>query len=68
MSKNTKREASKQFSVTIPLTLIQEIDTICAANFSTRTAWMVKAAREKLENDRALKTQIMIEKMQEENN
>jgi metal-responsive CopG/Arc/MetJ family transcriptional regulator len=52
MSKKTKREPSKQFSVNFPKTLLDEIDTICAANYMTRTSWLVGVARSKLTKER----------------
>lgn len=52
MSRVSRREPSKQFSVSFPETLIDEIDTICATNFMTRTSWLVTAAKEKISRNR----------------
>lgn len=48
-----KKQPTKQFSVNFPVSLTEEIDTICSATFTTRTSWIMKAAQEKLDNDRA---------------
>jgi len=60
-----KREPSKQFSVNFPVTLLEEIDTICNANYTTRTAWLLKAAREKLSRERNEKTIKFLEELEE---
>ena len=54
MSKKTtkKRELSRQFSVSFPLSILEEIELICAAKFMTRTSWLVQAAQEKINADR----------------
>ena len=51
------------FSVRLPITLSEEIDQICAANYITRTSFMIKAAKEKLERDRLGNTEKMIAKL-----
>lgn len=56
----------KQFSVNLPISLIEEIDTICSATFITRTAWLTKAAQEKLDNDRAEREKRLKEKLKEQ--
>ncbi len=55
-----------QFSVYFPNNLVEEIDTICNATFTTRTSWVVKAAQEKLERKRAEREKQIIEKAEEE--
>ncbi|MEM6812635.1 MAG: hypothetical protein AAF549_09245 [Pseudomonadota bacterium] len=57
--------AKKQFSVYFPKHLLEEIDTICDATFTTRTSWLTKAAQEKLDNERAEREKRIIEKFKE---
>lgn len=63
MPKRIKREPSKQFSVALPIELLEEIDTICAANFLSRSSWIFTAAKEKIERDRDRKKTDLIEKL-----
>lgn len=65
MSKINKREPSQQFSVSFPKILLEEIDTICASNYISRTAWLLKAAKEKLQKERKEKTIRMLENLEE---
>lgn len=64
MAKAGKPE-KRQFSISLPVSLIEEIDTVCAATFITRTAWFSKAAQEKLDNDRAEREKRLQEKLKE---
>lgn len=66
MPRKIKREPSKQFSVSLPVELLEEIDTICAANFLSRAAWILMAAKEKIERDRDKKKTGLIEKLLKE--
>ena len=66
MSRKIKREPSKQFSVSLPLELLEEIDTICALNFLSRSSWMFMAAKEKIERDREKRKVDFIDKLSKE--
>ena len=55
----------KQFSVNFPVSLVEEIDTICSATFTTRTSWLLKAAQEKLDNERAEREKKLQEKLKD---
>ena len=44
---NVNKPPKTQFSVYFPSNLVEEIDTICNATFTTRTSWILKAAQEK---------------------
>lgn len=66
MSRKIKREPSKQFSISLPLEMIEEIDTVCALNFLSRSSWMLMAAKEKIENDREKRKIDLINKLQRE--
>jgi len=44
---------TKQFSVKFPQSMVEEIDTICNATFTTRTSWLLKAAQEKIDKERS---------------
>ncbi|MBP9776457.1 MAG: hypothetical protein KBD36_01235 [Alphaproteobacteria bacterium] len=58
-----KKEDSHQFSVKFPKSLLEEIDQICSANYITRTAWIIKAAIEKLERERTKSAEDLIAKI-----
>ena len=66
MSRKIKREPSKQFSISLPLELLEEIDTICALNFLSRSSWMFMAAKEKIERDREKRKVDLIDKLSKE--
>lgn len=61
--KALKREPSRVISISFPLSELEEIDTLCASNFMSRTSWIVTAAKEKLENDRTSKTTNILKKL-----
>ncbi len=50
-----KKADLKQFSVSFPKEITDEIDTICASTYVSRSAWLLKAAKEMLEKDRMAK-------------
>ena len=58
-----KKEDSQAFTVKFPKSIVEEIDQICAANFITRTAWLLKAARNTLESDRIASSEEIIAKI-----
>jgi len=66
MSRKIKREPSKQFSISLPLEMVEEIDTICALNFTSRSSWIFMAAKEKLERDREKKKVDLRERLSKE--
>ncbi|NRB11574.1 MAG: hypothetical protein HRU35_08245 [Rickettsiaceae bacterium] len=47
-----KKEETKAFSVKFPVSIVEEIDQICASNYSTRTSWLIRAAKHFLEKER----------------
>lgn len=53
--KKIKREDAKQFSISFPVSLLEEVDTICKTHYMTRSSWLVAAAREKIANERLKK-------------
>lgn len=63
--KGLTKAKSRSFTVCLPEEMLEEIDTICFANFMTRTNWMFLAAREKLEKDRKLKLVKVLEDLEE---
>jgi len=58
-----KKEDAHQFSVKFPKSLLEEIDQICTDNYITRTAWLIKAAIEKLERERTRGAEDLIAKI-----
>ena len=47
-----KKGDLKQFSVSFPKEITTEIDTICTSTHISRSAWLLKAAKEMLEKNR----------------
>jgi metal-responsive CopG/Arc/MetJ family transcriptional regulator len=58
-----KKEDSQAFTVKFPKTLVEEIDQICSTYYITRTSWLIRAARELLEKERAVKTEEILAKI-----
>jgi hypothetical protein len=58
-----KRGESKAFTVKFPVDLVQEIDQICAANYITRTSWLIKSARKLLESERVSSSEEILAKI-----
>ena len=58
-----KKEETQGFTIRFPKSLTEEIDQICAKNYITRTAWMIRAARELLEKERMDKTEDILAKI-----
>jgi len=54
------REATKSFSVNLPVSLAEEVDRLCASNYITRTSFLIKAARVLLEKERREKRGIIL--------
>ncbi len=63
MPRKIKREPARQFSISLPIEMIEEIDTMCALNFSSRASWMFMAAKEKMERDREKGKTDLIDKL-----
>ncbi len=60
-----KKEETKAFTVKFPVSIIEEIDQICASNYITRTSWLIKAAKRLLENERMESTEELLAKIVE---
>lgn len=58
-----KKEKTKAFTVKFPISIIEEIDQICASNYITRTSWLIKAAKHLLEKERIETTEEMLAKI-----
>lgn len=63
-----KKGNFKQFSVSFPKEMTDEIDIICSNTYESRSAWLLKAAKEMLERDKIAKIEkikkgIMIEQL-----
>lgn len=58
---------TKQFSVSLPIELLEEIDAICSINQISRSAWILKAARELLEKERMEKKEDLLRRLTEKN-
>ncbi len=58
-----KKEDMHNFSVKFPKSLLEEIDQICAANYITRTSWLINAAKEVLEKQRRVGADELIRKL-----
>ncbi|OJX12587.1 MAG: hypothetical protein BGO77_07420 [Caedibacter sp. 37-49] len=60
MSRRLKTDISTKISLSLPKSMLEEIDTLCAASFLSRSAWFLQAAREKLEKERLEKSRSLI--------
>jgi metal-responsive CopG/Arc/MetJ family transcriptional regulator len=60
-----KKEETKAFTVKFPVSIIEEVDQICASNYITRTSWLIKAAKYLLENERIESTEELLAKIRE---
>lgn len=60
-----KKEETKAFTVKFPVSIIEEIDQICASNYITRTSWLIKAAKHLLEKERMESTEELLAKTRE---
>ena len=58
-----KKEETKAFTVKFPISIIEEIDQICASNYITRTSWLIKAAKSLLEKERMDSTEELLAKI-----
>lgn len=57
------KEKTNTFSVRFPVSLIEEMDQLCSSNYITRTSWLIKAAKEKIERERTNNTENIIAKI-----
>lgn len=60
-----KKEETKAFTVKFPVSIIEEIDQICASNYITRTSWLIKASKHLLEKERMESTEELLAKIRE---
>lgn len=58
-----KKEETKSFTVKFPLSLVEEIDQICASNYITRTSWLIRAAKQLLEKERIANTEELLARL-----
>lgn len=63
MAKRRSAEPLKQVSIQLPKILLEEIDTICAANLISRSSFIYGAVRETLEKNRNLKEKDLLDKL-----
>lgn len=57
-----QKEETKAFTVKFPVSIVEEIDQICASNYITRTSWLIRAAKSLLEKDRMKNTDELLAK------
>jgi metal-responsive CopG/Arc/MetJ family transcriptional regulator len=58
-----QKEDRKAFTVKFPVSILDEIDQICASNYVTRTSWLIKASKLLLETERMESTESMLAKI-----
>ena len=63
-----KKEATKAFSVKFPLSIVEEIDQVCASNYISRTSWLIRASKLLLEKERIESTEEILAKIAEKEN
>jgi len=55
-----QKEKTQAFTVKFPVSLVEEIDQICASNYITRTSWLIRAAKHFLKNERMRSTEELL--------
>ena len=60
-----RKEPKKSFTVSFPISMVEEIDQICASNYITRTSWLIKAAKFLIETDRLESTDELLAKIKQ---
>lgn len=60
MGRPKKNSIGVRVSILMPVPLLEEIDALCAANFSTRSAWLLQAAKNQLEEERRIKSENLL--------
>jgi len=63
-----KKEPTKAFTVKLPVSIVEEIDQICARNYITRTSWLIRAARTLIEKERVENTDEILAKIAQKEN
>lgn len=58
-----QKEKTQAFTVKFPVSLVEEIDQICASNYITRTSWLIRAAKTLIERERVKSTKELLEKL-----
>ena len=58
-----QKEETKAFTVKFPISLVEEIDHICASNYVTRTSWLIRAAKNLIEKERMKNTEELLAKL-----
>lgn len=59
---DNKKKVIKRVSLDFPIYLLDQIDSICEANFMARRKWFIDAANEKLERDKLTNINILARK------
>lgn len=60
-----RKEDSQAFTVKFPKSLVEEIDLICSSQYITRTSWLIRAAKNLLENERMQRSEDLLNKLVE---
>ena len=58
-----QKEDTNAFTVKFTVSLVEEIDRICASNYVTRTSWLIKAAKSLIEKERMKNTEELLAKL-----
>jgi len=58
-----KKEETQAFSVRFPKSLVEEIEVLCAANYITKSSWLIKAAKELLEKERKQRSEELLNRL-----
>ena len=59
-----EREKSVKVSVTVPKSILEEIDNMYKSRYLNRSYWFLQAAIEKLEKERFEKSKALLEKLE----
>lgn len=63
MSRVPRKTLTTKVSLSLPSSMLEEIDALCAARFVTRSAWFLQSATEKLEKERFEKSRNLLNQL-----
>lgn len=60
-----KKDETARISLSLPKTILDEINSICSACFVSRSHWFLQASIEKLKNDKIEKSKILVKRLED---
>lgn len=65
MARTLRKENTTKVTLSIPIPLLEEIDRLCLASFSSRSTWFLQAAKDKLEREKLEREKNLLNKLKE---